>query len=66
MTTMQAATAEYFTPRELAARFKLSVRTVQYLIDRGALNAIRIGHSLRVPADELARYERENMTGRGQ
>jgi excisionase family DNA binding protein len=44
------------TRREAAGVLKVSTRTIDRLLDRGALRAVRIGRSVRIPKTELERF----------
>jgi excisionase family DNA binding protein len=49
---------EYFKPREVAAKLRISTRSVQLMLNDGKLRAIRIGKQWRIPesaVDELIR-----------
>jgi len=45
----------YFTPEEVAARFRVTPRTVRRWAAEGKLEAIRVGRQWRIPADALER-----------
>jgi excisionase family DNA binding protein len=47
---------EYFTPQEIAKRFKVTVTAVYNWIDRGQLFAIKLGESVRVPKSALEAF----------
>lgn len=44
-------TAEYYLPREVAARLRISVRTVYQWIDDGVLPAVKVGGTVRIPVE---------------
>jgi len=46
----------YLRVREYAARFRLSESAVYKKIERGEINAIRIGKAVRIPSSEMERY----------
>lgn len=46
----------YYTPEELAKRFKLSISTIYNLIDKGEIPSIKLGKCYRIPQKELGRY----------
>jgi len=46
----------YLRVREYAARFSLSESAVYKKIERGEINAIRIGKAVRIPSSEMERY----------
>jgi excisionase family DNA binding protein len=50
----------YLTPEEVAARFRVTPRTVRRWAAEGKLEAIRVGRQWRIPADAM---ERLNLTG---
>jgi excisionase family DNA binding protein len=56
---------KYFSPQEVADYLGISRRTAYDLISRGDLRTGKFGRSVRVPRDEILRYEQDNMlTGR--
>lgn len=58
------STPEFYTPAEVAEILKLSTKTVHRRIDDGTLRAVRIGGSIRIPAeviDELLNPEEVNQ-----
>lgn len=55
-------TKRYYRVDEVAARFSVSLQTVYRLIDLGDLKAIRIRECLRVPAEELRRFEKRQKS----
>ena len=64
MSTNEARSASterpYYTVSQLAARWDCSEKHVRRLIDRKELVAHRFGGLLRISADDLQRYERQN------
>jgi excisionase family DNA binding protein len=46
----------YYTPEEVAKRFKLSLSTIYNLIDKGDLPSIKLGKCYRIPHSELSEY----------
>ncbi len=48
----------YFTPRELAKRFRVSERQITHFARSGTLPAIKIGHLWRFPIKEVEEWER--------
>lgn len=46
----------YYTPEELAKRFRLSLSTIYNLIDRGNLPSVKIGKCYRIPESSLNEY----------
>lgn len=54
-----------YSTTTLAARWACSPQTVRDLIDRGALDAIRLGRVYRIPAESVERYETCQRSGSG-
>ena len=50
-----------FTVASLAAAWDCSEGLVRKLIDRGELGCFRIGTLIRIPAEEVARFECQNI-----
>jgi len=50
---------KYYRVDEVAKYFAISVRTVYRLIDEGELRRTKIRGCLRIPIDEITRYERK-------
>lgn len=48
------------TPAELAARWKISKRTVYAMLNRGELPSFRVGGQLRILATDADKYEEAN------
>jgi excisionase family DNA binding protein len=46
---------------DLAARWRVSPRSIQRLVKAHRLVAVRIGNQLRLKADEIARFEATNQ-----
>ncbi len=44
---------KYFTPEEIAEKYKVSKATVYNWIQKGKLKAIRLGKSVRIPESAL-------------
>jgi excisionase family DNA binding protein len=44
---------EYYTPEEIAEKFKVKKRTVYFWVREGRLKAIRLGSLIRVPKEAL-------------
>ena len=55
-------TRRYYRVDEVAVRFSVSLQTVYRLIDLGDLKAIRVRECLRVPAEELRRFEKRQKS----
>lgn len=59
--------AEDLSPRpflktnELAGRWALCERTVREMTRNGTLKVLRVGRSVRVPMDEVLRFESESL-----
>jgi excisionase family DNA binding protein len=47
---------QYLSPRQVAERLSVSVKTVSRQIAEGELRASRIGRLLRIPAADVQRY----------
>lgn len=47
-----------YTTAEFAKLFKLSLPTVKRLIKSGEIQVVRIGRSVRIPAEEVERLKR--------
>ena len=48
---------DYYTPQELADRWKVSARTVLRMAESGDLASIRVGKKIRIPAHALSTVE---------
>ena len=48
---------EFFTPEEVAAKLKVSARTVKRMCAAGLLGGRRAGNRWRIPASAIAAYE---------
>ena len=57
-------TAYYLTVAEVAARCRVSDSTIYHLIDRGELQATRIGRRVIVAETDLVEYLERNATKR--
>lgn len=57
---------EYFTPKEIADRFKVKVTAVYNWIDRGQLYAIKLGELARIPKSALEAFIRPAGRSREQ
>jgi excisionase family DNA binding protein len=53
---MSTVGEHYLRVRDYAARFNLSESAVYKKIERGEINAIRIGKTVRIPSSEMDRY----------
>lgn len=53
----------FLTVAELAARWKVSERTVRRMVERGSLRGIRIGPQLRILIEAIERYEARHAEG---
>ena len=56
----------FYTPQDLANRWKVTKRTVLRWISTGAINALDTGHELRVREEEVQRVEDLMEKGRFQ
>lgn len=54
--------AEFFTVKELAARWKMSERLIRQMIADGELKVVRFGRSVRIPVDQVKIYEARHLT----
>lgn len=54
-----AEPAKHFSVKDLAARWATSGATVRRILKDGSLAFIQIRRSIRIPIDEIERYERE-------
>ncbi len=62
---------DYFTPNEVAAKFKVTRQAVYKWIDQGKLEAVRIEKAVRIPRDSLEKLIRpikpsEDARGEGK
>lgn len=53
----------FYRPDEVAALFRVSVRTVRRWISEKRIEHIRLGQSIRIPAGELERIARGGLEG---
>jgi excisionase family DNA binding protein len=51
---------EYYTPEEIAARYKITRQAVYNWITSGRLRAIKLGRSLRIPREAFEEFVRLN------
>lgn len=56
---------EYVTVEELAEQLKVNARTIQRLVERKQLMAVRIGKQLRFRRDWVDEWLRKNMINQG-
>lgn len=56
----QVGSKQAVTKQAFADSFSISVRTVEYLIAAKELRAIKIGRSVRIPADEVRAFTRKS------
>lgn len=47
----------WFTCKEVAEHWRLSCNTVNRMVRRGELEAVRFGKTWRIPAEAVRRYE---------
>lgn len=48
--------SEYYTPAEIAKKFKVNVNTVYYWIREGKLEAVRLGSLIRISEESLEKF----------
>lgn len=53
----------YYTPEELAKRFKLSLSTIYNLIEKGGIPTVKLGKCYRIPHAGLDKYLMSNSKG---
>jgi excisionase family DNA binding protein len=53
---MPVAQEVYWTPKEVADRFRVTEQTVRNYIKRGQLKAIRFGDNLRITEDAVQEF----------
>lgn len=46
---------EYYTTKEVADMFRVSMQAIRNMIDRHEIKAVRIGRSYRIPVSEIER-----------
>lgn len=51
---------EYFTPQEVADKFKVKKRTVYLWVKEGKLKAVKFGRLLRISREALEEFVRES------
>ena len=54
----------FYTPDELASLLKVTRQAVYNWIQEGRMEAVRIGRTVRIPADEVERLLREGRSPR--
>lgn len=54
---------KYFKPTDVADYFEVSRSTIYELIRAGEMASIKIGRSVRIPRDEIVRFERGRLGG---
>ena len=54
----------FYTPDELAAMLKVTRQAIYNWIQQGRMEAVRIGRTVRIPADEVDRLLREGRSPR--
>ena len=47
---------EYYTPEEIARKFKVKKSTVYFWVREGKLEAIRLGSLIRIPEEALRKF----------
>ena len=58
----KADLGEYYTPKELAEKWKLSPRTIERFVQRKELPALRIGRQLRFKKEWVDNYEQAHQS----
>ena len=46
---------EYYTTKEVADKFRVSMQAIRNMIDRHEIQAVKIGRSYRIPSAEVER-----------
>lgn len=46
---------EYYTTKEVADKFRVSMQAIRNMIDSGRLKAVKIGRAYRIPESEIQR-----------
>ena len=54
----------FFTPDELASLLKVTRQAIYNWIQQGRIEAVRIGRTVRIPAEEVERLLREGRSPR--
>jgi excisionase family DNA binding protein len=54
----------FYTPEELAAMLKVTRQAIYNWIQQGRMEAVRIGRTVRIPAEEVERLLREGRSPR--
>lgn len=54
---------KYFKPTDVADYFEVGRSTIYELIRAGEMASIKIGRSVRIPRDEIVRFERGRLGG---
>ena len=57
-------TDTFYTPEELAAMLKVTRQAIYKWIQDGQMESVRIGRTVRIPADEVERLLREGRKPR--
>jgi excisionase family DNA binding protein len=55
---MKANSKSFLTLQDLAAHWRISVKSVRRIVARGELKVHRIGNQIRVSPDDVAAYEK--------
>ncbi|MDF3308761.1 helix-turn-helix domain-containing protein [Rhodococcus sp. T2V] len=56
----------YFTPRQLAERWEVSIRKAQQIAKSGEIASMRVGRTVRIPASAVAAYEKSHTRRPGE
>ncbi|WP_139811696.1 helix-turn-helix domain-containing protein [Prescottella equi] len=59
-----SSAARYMSAKELAERWATNTMAVYRQVESGRLAALRLGQSIRIPIDEVERFEAENTSAR--
>ena len=54
-------TERYYTPEQMAAEFAISPSTIRRLIQRGEIDATRVGRSFRIRQEDIDRIVIDDM-----
>lgn len=56
LTDIKTYPGKYVRPQQLAVYVDIPLRTIYHHINKGALRAVKIGKTLRIPIDEARSY----------
>ena len=60
LTHQEPPSEVFLTRQELKKRWQLSLQAIDLMIKAGDIKVLRIGRLIRIPLDEIERFEREN------